>query len=336
MGAINWLRVLNSAGVEYIERGANVKRGEINIRCPFCGAADPSHHMGLNLTNGWWACWRNQSHRGKSPLRLLVRLLGCSYARACELAGITPDYVDPDGFDAVAARVMQRDGLQRVEEVRRDFLTFPPKEVTPITGRGQTRRHWDYLVQVRGFRPSDIQHLTLSYGILAGVGDYWRDRVMFPYLVNEELVAWTGRAIAESNIRYKDLAVAECLIPPKQTLYNHDAALAGGEVLLVVEGPMDALKLDCYGAEWGVRAVGLSTNSISDQQIFLLEEAAPRFRRTLVMMDNSGQLSIVDSIRMKERMAQIRNLGFVPVPFGKKDGGDLAPSQVVMFARSLT
>lgn len=334
MAAINWVRVLNSAGVEYVERGPNVKRGEINIRCPFCGQADPSHHLGLNLTNGWWACWRNQSHRGKSPLRLLVRLLGCTYAKACELAGISGDYVDPDGFDAVAARVMRRDGVERMEEIRRDFLQMP-RSFIHLSMRGEARRHCEYLITKRGFREADLYWLTEQYDIRAGVGEGQKDRVVFPYYVNQELVAWTGRAIADAVIRYKDLSPEECLIPQKETLYNHDAALSGGETLLVVEGPMDTLKLDCYGAEWGMRAVGLSTNSISDQQIYLLEELSLNFRRTLVMMDNAGQLSVVDSIKMKDRMSQIHNLGFTRVPFGKKDGGDLSPTEVVHFARRM-
>lgn len=335
MTHLNWLRILNGAGIEYVERGPNVKRGEVNIKCPFCGQADPSHHMGLNLTTGWWACWRNQNHRGKSPLRLLVKLLRCSFQRACELAGITGDYIDPDGFDAVAARVMQRDGVDRVEEVRRDFLQLP-REFRDLEYRGATRRHCDYLIHARGFRERDLDHLNDHYQIRAAVSGDFRDRIIFPYLVNGEVVTWTGRAIADSTLRYRDLPILESLVAPKRTVYNHDSAIQGGEVLLVVEGPFDSLKLDCYGAEWGARAVALSTNSITEDQIYLLEELSTRFRRTLMMMDNASSLGVVDSMRLKERLSQISNLGFIKVPFGAKDGGDLTPTQVVHFVRSIT
>lgn len=332
---INWLRVLNSAGVEYVERGANVKRGEINIRCPFCGNADPSHHMGLSLTTGWWACWRNAAHRGKSPLRLLVKLLRCTYARACELAGITGDYVDPEGFDAVAARIMSRNDLDRVEEVRREFLHLPKDETRVIDARGSTRRHWEYMVNVRGFLPQDVPAF-LDYAIVAGIGGAWQGRVILPYLVHNEIVAWTARAIsADARLRYRDLEIESCLIPPKETLYNHDALVAGGSSLLVVEGPLDSLKLDMYGKDWGVRAVGLSTNSMTDAQIYLLEESAHRFKRVLVMMDNASTLGVIDSFKLKSRLQAIPNLGFVPVPFGKKDGAELTPRQVVHFARTI-
>lgn len=335
MSSLNWLRVLNGAGIEYVERGPNVKRGEVNIKCPYCGQADPSHHMGLNLVNGWWACWRNQNHRGKSPLRLLVKLLRCSYQHACDLAGITADYVDPDGFDAVAARVMERDKVERMEEVRRDFLQLP-REFRPLQPYGATRRHWEYLVARRGFRAQDMPYLSDHYCIRAAISGLYQDRIIFPYLVHGEPVTWTGRAIAEASLRYRDLPIAESLIKPKQTVYNHDSALAGGEVLVVVEGPVDALKLDCYGAEWGVRAVALSTNSMTEEQIYLVEELASNFSRVMMMMDNASSLGVVDSMRLKERLAQISNLGFIKVPFGAKDAGDLLPTQVVHFARTIT
>lgn len=336
MQVLNWRRVLDSAGVEYVEHGANVKRGHVNIRCPFCGNADPSHHMGLDLETGWWSCWRNRrQHSGKSPLRLLVRLLGCSYYRAREIAGLTDGYVDPEGFDAVAARVMKRDGVERIEEVRRDFLHLPESDLAPLRYMGSTRKHYDYLVYERGFLREDIPLLTRWYGVCAAVSGTYHDRILLPYIFQGELVAWTARAVADAKIRYLDLYKSECLIEPKNTLYNHDCMIDGGDILLVVEGPIDTLKLDLYGRDWGVRTVGLSTNSISDDQIYLLEEGSYNFKHTLVMMDNAGSLGIVDSMKMKERLSQIRNLGFVSVPFGKKDGGDVSPSLVISFCRRL-
>lgn len=332
---INWLRTLNSASIEYVERGPNVKRGEVNIRCPFCGNADPSHHLGLNLTTGWWACWRNKAHRGKSPLRLLVRLLGCSYARACEIAGIGADYIDPEGFDALAARLLHGTGMIRTEEVRREFISFPERS-SMLVPKGRTRRHWEYLVRTRGFAESDLDRLISQYSLMAGVGGEVHDRVVIPYVMHGKMVAWTARAITPTaTLRYRDIRLDDALVPPKHTLYNHDASLVGGRVLLVVEGPIDSLKLDYYGMDWGVRAVAASTNSLTDQQIFLLEEAAPRFTRVLMMMDNASSLGVVDSYRIKEQLSQIPNLGMTPVPFGAKDGGDLTPRQVVEFSRRI-
>lgn len=338
MRPLDWRRLLDEHRITYIERGANVSRGELNIACPFCGSADPSYHLGLNLDTGWWACWRNQNHRGKSPVRLLVALLRISYWKARELAGLGADYVDPDGFDEVAARIMGRQQLTRVEEVRRDFLDLP-KDYQPINKRtpsgAPSFRRWLAYLEGRGFPARDHDLLADQYLLKATHTGKFSDRIILPYLVNGEVVTWTGRAIADAEIRYRDLSREESLIPPKETFYNHDAIIEGGKALLVTEGPFDALKLDFYGRKQGVRAVALSTNSIREEQIFLLEEAAGQFDSTIVMLDTATSLGVVDSMRLKERMSHIPNIKLQATPYGRKDGGELSPREVVKFTKEL-
>lgn len=320
----------------FIERGPNVKRGEINIRCPFCGSADPSFHMGISLETGWYSCWRNRvQHSGKSPVRLLMRLLRVPYGVAREMAGLGEDSVDPDGFDALAARLMGRDGAAGAPgtALPRRVLDLDPG-FEPVSQRGRTRRHWDYLVEQRGFSSADVVALGSHYGVCAGVRGDWSDRVVLPYYLDGAVVTWTGRAIGASSMRYRDLARGESILPPKETLYNHDAMLGGGRALVVQEGPFDALKVDLYGREHGVRSVALSTNSATAAQAFLLD-AAGHFERTVVMLDNAGPLGVVDSMRMRQQLDFLPNLSIEPVPFGAKDGADLTPSEIARWARTL-
>lgn len=330
----DWLDLVERQGIDHIDRGPNVKRGEINIKCPFCGSADPSYHMGLSLTTGFWACWRNKSHRGKSPLRLLMRLLYVPYWKARQLAGLDETYVDPEGFDAVAARIMGRDlSMTRMEQVQRDFLSLPD-EFRIIEQKGQSRQHWNYLQDARAFgywTADAIERYLLCY---ATTGDMWY-RVIFPYITNGELVSWTGRYIAQGGaIRYRDLELDECLIKPKENLYNHDAIISGGKVLCVVEGPIDTVKIDLFGASEGVRAVGLSTNSMSDEQLWLLTEAADNFDKLVVLMDEKKSgLGLVDSMRMKAEISSIKNATIMPVPLGAKDAGEYTPQQALEAVR---
>lgn len=330
----DWLDLVQRQGIDHIERGPNVKRGEINIRCPFCGSADPSYHMGLSLSTGFWACWRNKSHRGKSPLRLLMRLLLVPYWKARQLAGLDDTYVDPEGFDAVAARVMGRDlSMTRMEQVQRDYLSMPD-EFDLIVPRGQSRLHWRYLQDTRlfgDFTADAIERYLLLY---ATTGSMWY-RVIFPYITNGELVSWSGRDISgQSPLRYRDLELDECLIKPKENLYNHDAIISGGKVLCVVEGPIDTVKIDLFGANEGVRAVGLSTNSMSDEQLWLLTEAADNFDKLVVLMDEKKSgLGLVDSMRMKAEISSIKNATIMPVPLGAKDAGEYTPQQAVEAVR---
>lgn len=333
MRAFKWRGLLEEQRVPHIDRGPNVKRGELNIRCPFCGSADPSFHMGLNLETGYWACWRNNNHRGKSPLRLIMALLQVPYWKAREVAGLSADFVDPEGFTAIAARILGRDGLMTSEKAPPARFLDLPRDFEYIEQSGPGYRHFSYLRDARGFGTFTGQ-VARRYELCCG-GDVWRDRVIFPYFLDGHLVTWTGRSINGHPIRYRDLEVNESLVAPKHTLYNHDVILQPALALVVVEGPMDTLKLDLFGKAYGVRAVGLSTNSMTDDQLFILTEVAEQFHRVIFMMDNASALGIVDTMRMRAQVSHIKNSTITPVPFGKKDAGELKPAEVCSWAQDL-
>lgn len=332
---MQWERFFQENRIEYVTRGKNVSRGEINIRCPWCGSADPSHHMGVNLETGWWSCWRNrQQHSGKSPLRLIIRLLGVSYAHACKLAGIGDDYIDPDGFDAVAARLLSKHKDEPEAAAERRFLAWP-RDMVPITDELRTRRHWNYLFN-RGFNAvyrgmEDVDRLVKEYDLRATTASdlwQWKDRVVIPFYQDEDLVTWTARAIGPANVRYRDLELKESVLGPKQTLYNHDCIIRGGRVLVLQEGPIDVLKVDFYGKQYGVRSVGLATNSMTEAQTILLKAAELTFTKVVVAMDTKNVLGIVDSMRMRQELAFMQNVEITSIPFGAGDGGNLSHEQV--------
>jgi len=332
----DWMRIIQEHHIPYVDRGPNVKRGEWNIACPFGGSADPSYHMGLNLETGYWACWRNSNHRGKSPLRLLVQLLGVPYGKARQIAGITEDsWRDPDGFDALAARLMGRTPDLQLNQVQREFLQYP-KEFRHIDDYGVTQRAWEYLAFDREFGERNVDDVCELYGLRTAVTGPYKMRVILPYYMDGDLVAWTGRAITKAELRYRDLEVEGCLVEIRDTVYNHDALLEGGTLLVVQEGPFDALKLDYFGREHGIRSVALSTNTITDEQIYLIAAYATNFNAVAFMMDNTTGLGSVDSWRMQDRVKTIpRLISPIAVPYGLKDSGELSPRQADDFARQL-
>ncbi len=333
MRAFDWLALLQRQRIPYVERGANVKRGEVNIKCPWCGSADPSQHLGLNLSTGFYACWRQrQGHSGKSPLRLIMMLLRCSYGEAREIAGLGDDFVDPEGFDALAARLLRPSPMP--ESQPRKELSMPDSFL-PIDGRSSARR-WDSYLIGRGFLEEDLDALCYLYDLRAcRTGDF-RDRLILPYYLDGKLVTWTGRAIAPATLRYKDLSIDESIVPVKETLYNRDVGLVGGKVLALVEGPMDALKVDFYGRALGLRAVAMSTNSLSDAQTYLLEELAEVFDELIAVMDNKTDYGSVDSMRMQQNLAFLSKVRTEIVPAGRGDPGELSPAEVKRWALQLT
>jgi hypothetical protein len=342
MRVFDWVRFLEEHRIPYVTSGANVKRGEVAIRCPFCGSADPSHHMGLSLATGWYSCWRNRAqHSGKSPLRLIMKLLGVPYGRARELAGLGDDFVDPEGFDAIAARILHLNPQEPVpSKAERRHLELE-RGFVPIKETGWTRLHWRYLFG-RGFDMTqggieEVDLLCQQYGLMACRHSPWNDRVIIPYHLYGELVTWSARAIGDARIRYRDLDLEDSLLAPKNTLYNADCMLEGGRVLVLTEGPFDVLKLDFYGRRYGVRAVGLSTNSISDRQAHLLSEAVGKFERLVVMLDTKNIMGIVDSMAMKQQLSFLDiPVTTCAVPYGAGDGGNMTGTQVIQWSKEIT
>jgi hypothetical protein len=340
MSNIDWLPLLQKHGIEYAERGANVKRGEVAVRCPFCGSADPSKHMGIDVNTGRWACWRNkQEHSGKSPVRLLVKLLGVTYTQARDIAGLDDSYVDPDGFSALVEKLK----YGNTKETELATLELDTTFSFILQDDHRTRLHWNYLFNLRGFNTpkqtngiTDVDKLVNDYGLRAGISGVWQNRIILPYYQDGKLVTWSGRTIGSHPIRYRDLEIKSSLCAPKHALYNYDNAIQGGRVLVLQEGPFDALKVDLYGKRCGVRSVALSTNSLSAKQSYLLSTLSEQYQRVHVVMDTKTELGWADSMRMKQSLANLPRVTFGLVPFNAGDGGNLTKQQVIAWCKDLT
>lgn len=288
-------------GVEIIDKGHGVSRGNFNIKCPFCGAADGGHHMGINLDRGWWGCWRNVEHRGKSPVRLMVAILGKPVWEVRRILGL---HSGPqlDTFRDVRERLERRAGAAPEDEVKRAASLEPYKEFRQFKPDAASERFWQYL-HSRGFTGSTAQGIIdlfkLSYAIR---GDY-RDRVILPFSYQGAIVTWTGRSIhKDERLRYRDLEQEHSVLYKNEVLYNYDGAARGGRALIVLEGPFDVVKGEWAGARYGVHCVGLGTNNISDAQLVQLAELSDGFDATYIGMDTPTEFAKLDSYRMKQRI----------------------------------
>ncbi|KKM00724.1 hypothetical protein LCGC14_1801600, partial [marine sediment metagenome] len=92
-------KLLDGWKIEYATTGSNVAKGNVNVKCPMCGMADKSEHMGIKLSNGIWGCWRNKAHRGSNLAYLLQSLLEISYTEAKRLVGDDVTKVDEDALE---------------------------------------------------------------------------------------------------------------------------------------------------------------------------------------------------------------------------------------------
>jgi len=320
--AFEWLSFLNARGIEYATSGPNVSRGHVAVKCPWCGAADPSQHMGISLEGAGWACWRNREHRGRKPARLVQALLNCRMDQAYEIVGGIN--VPSDFMSQVAAQLTKR------EDVAVDLRTLKmPKEFKPFRNLPSARPFIAYLKE-RGYTQKQILHMSETYDMSYCVAGPFKYRIIFPVIHKYRLISWVGRTISTSNLRYKALTVD----PDKAKADNTPVAVDlntnyvlwydqlkewDADTLVICEGPFDSLRVNELGDGLGIASTCVFTSSPSDAQIEILYELLPRFKRKYLMLDR-GTLPTAMKILSRMPRSEIK---IVELPSHLKDPGEM-------------
>lgn len=286
--AFDWVRFLDANHIHYAISGPNVSRGHIATHCPLCGSQDPSQHMSINLKHGGWNCWRNDNHSGKSPVYLVQALLGCSRERA---QGIVGEAVFlPDDFLGTVR------GLVAPQQTTIRKPIKLPAEFKPFDGRPSSRRFVEYL-RGREFTPSQIERMTMRYGLHYATQGKFKGRVIFPVTFEGKLMTYTGRTIyPDIELRYKTLSydpeleeipavgpISDYLLFYDQLIENR----ADCDVLIFCEGPFDALKVNVIGRRHGIAATCFFTASPSQSQIDMAGDLLSIYRRRYLMLDRN-------------------------------------------------
>lgn len=311
---MDWLSFFDDNMIDYVSRGPNTARGHVSVQCPYCGSDDPSKHLGIALEREAWGCLRNPQHRGLKPHRLIAALLGCSSAQA-RLVVAQYTHYDAGQLD---------DALATLEALNAPTVapTTPTPPMPPqwrtIDRVGPTTKHWAYLAG-RGF--DDVGALVTRYGLKACLTGRWKDRVILPFYQDGALLGWTARALGAPVNAPRYLSNGESV---KTTVFNEDEIRKGGELLFIVEGPFDALKMDFYGSALGARSTCVFGTSITMDQIYILNTACKRFKRVVVLFDH-------DAIGPSFYAADWLHLAQVEIgklPEGVKDPGGLTKKQI--------
>lgn len=295
----NWRAFLDQHRIPYVTEGLNTPRGSLGIRCPFCGEADPSQHMVLRPFGNYWHCWRDRSHRGGNPAKLVQALLGCSLARAYDLTAeargpsLTKDWAAQTAANLLPASLI---------EPPRTMTKFPswPKEFRPFADEYAARPFLEYLSK-RGFHKlaRNPALITPKYKIHYCVSGPFKGRIIFPVVQSDNLISWTGRSIYPSEKqRYKSLTTdqskADVLgLEPAAAPLNHallwqdDLANATG-TLVITEGPFDALKVRVLGEQDNIHATCLFTSMPTNKQFALIRRLCLQFEQTIVLLDEDA------------------------------------------------
>jgi hypothetical protein len=320
----DWADFFASVGIETRTSGKNVKRGWVNINCPFCGD-DTGFHMGCNPQTGGFACWRGgKDHGAGGPAKLIKVLKGCTWEEARKIAG--EDEVRPGSMaetEKQSAALDRDDGRAPLQTWRR-----LPDELEPILHGPVSNPYRDYLAG-RGFDPRDVSRLVETYDLRRGSGPVvrdgidWTGRLILPFILPGGAYAgWQGRALSKhARLRYLSEPGGD---QPKRILFNEGLAADGGEVLVVVEGPMDCLKVDFYGRPYGYRAVATLGTSFLGAQVARLWALARRYDRLLLLYDPGAEAAVLD---LADRLSPYAPVVGDVSPWAE-DPGALSPVEV--------
>ena len=263
MTTANWRGLLTELGVEWIDHGPNVGRGNINIQCPNC--SDPSKHLGISEAGEGFHCWI------------------CNYGGKTRSFGWLLKKLAPDRSFA------QLEALLDSHQIRHTQITAPPS-LPPAFNR-QLLEQWvqfqpadrsnlccDYLYR-RGFH--DPKVVCRQYNLRFAPTGYWSGRLLFPITdLDSRTVAWTGRALfSRLGARYK--MPQAC---PPGLIYHPTSTRA---VAIIVEGPIDALKIAVACDGWPVMPIALLGLKVDDV-IRTLADAVQHCQTVFIRLDRDG------------------------------------------------
>lgn len=317
-------------------KGSGVAKNNALIHCIFCKDYDRKPLMGVNLISGAWGCWRNTNHRGKDFVKLVSKLEGVPYQQAAKIVGkgarIRKDF-DFDALEDVATGKVF--GVQKTDEYNGSVRGALLPESFRLFHKGpQIAKFWLYM-HSRGYTRRQIKTLSDKYNVGYDWKGKFTDRILIPYSVNNNIVAWTGRSIGNSEVRYlsSSLRRGEGTENLKNLVFNYDSAERGGRLLFVCEGPMDVLKVDFFGEPLKCHAVGLSSMTMEAGQLDMVVRLSMEYDKIAILLDNgewynqqhlSSQLSMLgDKVLVAE------------LPEEVKDPGDLTELEVKNLCRKV-
>lgn len=323
---MDWVRFLDENNIHFVSRGPNTKRGEVSIQCPMCGSDDPSEHLGINLTSDNWGCHRDANHRGKASYALIKAILGCSRQQA-EVIVKQYSHSDPDTLEAALASLEDnRTDFELAEQTRNQELGPQFADFSEIRPRGVTKRFFQYL-SGRGY--DDAASVIARYNLKCALTGRYKDRIIIPVRHGGELMGWTSRAIANTIEAPRYLASSDKV---KTTVLNYDALKYGGQRLIIVEGPFDAIKVDNHNftitrdAEVEFRATCTFGTSPTISQLAVLRALVKGFDEAWVLFDRGADQQgseLAEWVGAKQ--------AFLPVAF--EDPGELKAAQLNCFGR---
>lgn len=317
---MDWPEFLDASGIHYVERGGNVSKGNVAVKCPWCGSEDPSEHLNISLHDKGWYCLRNRQHSGKSDARLVQGLLSVTYEQALSIVQ--------------GGRVLPADFLSQVERLLGPPADMPvtkplhwPVEFKPLDPKRMTHRPFLNYLRGRNYSDKQIDNMWKRWDLAVALRGPFANRIIFPIYFEDRLVTWTGRTISPNQtLRYKTLsadpekAAEEGLRPALGPVSNYllfwdEIIDCNAHTIIMCEGPFDALRIMHLGRARSIVATCFFTAQPGPAQVDLLHELLPRFDRRYLLLDEGTWAT---SMRVGRDLAALQ-VARLDLPSGTKD-----------------
>jgi hypothetical protein len=265
------IRLLRDFNVEHVTEGnKHCAEGWVQVHCPFC-AGEQNYHLGYNLHDDYWNCYRCGWH---PPVKTLMGVLHLDQSA---VLSILPEYG------------VNRTTLKRKKTDKKEFVF--PSGVTELW-----KPHRKYLVK-RGFDPDKIEKLWNVKGTgpvsKLDLIDY-RFRIIIPFKWNGETVSFDSRDVTEKQKnKYQACPKEREVIEHKKILYGNQEYWESTGI--GVEGPTDVWRL-------GAATCATSGIKFTPAQVKVI---AQTFKRFAVMFDDEPQAQI----QAKKLVAELKFRG---------------------------
>jgi len=254
---MNIIQFYEDFNILYAPEGhRHYRYGWINTECPFC-SGNPGMHLGWNLDNDYFFCWRCESHSIEATIARLLKV------NIKEAKRIQKQYAGK---------------TKPVKEIKRKIRLKAHK--LPSGATFLTNRHKQYLEQ-RGFDPA---YLIQEWNLL-GTGPVsfldnisYKHRIIAPIFWGGDQVSFQGRDITNKHkLKYLTCPADRELIHHKHILYGKQNAW--GNTGICVEGIVDVWR-------FGVNAFATLGIQYTNFQIRIM---ANTFKRIAVVFDSDPQ-----------------------------------------------
>jgi len=277
----------------------------------------------INEETGHWSCWTHQCHEqyGRDLIALVRTYYQCSFKKACEFL--------QEATGCAESINHASEDFSRVDRMLKHRMVGAAEPI-PETMLKQLSLDVSYMIN-RGFEEAVLREHELGYYEGRTETSFMRNRIVFPIRDHEgRLVGFTARSVIDDAEERKRLGVRKWLnssslhlsayLPKALLLYRSFKVkdLMKGKPLILVEGPIDALRV-CQAGITNVCAV--LGSSLSKEQEIMIRQMGVRSIVPLFDNDNAGN-ECIGKIKRRFGGRDIIRVVDVQLPEGK-DPGDL-------------